>query len=290
MSARVIQNPGGPSLQDVNGWNVARARKTHIRHHAGKRRAGTLLRDFETWVCALALLAVLPLAGCHHNKPPQVAYQPPPPISRRPAEPQPNVPVRPSTPQPGMDDVSGPPIYTEVGIASWYGPSFNHRAAADGSVYDQDGLTAAHRTLPMGSTIRVTNLATGEQVYVRITDRGPFVPGRILDLSAGAAKAIGLYRMGIGRVRVEAFAHHSADPPGRWCVQTGPFSKEHDARDLKDALLDRYRGARVAEFAGPTGYWVRIDPADHLRNDAVAILDWIGDPDPHAVPYLVRID
>jgi rare lipoprotein A len=189
-----------------------------------------------------------------------------------------------------MDDVSGPPIYTEVGTASWYGPSFNHRAAADGSTYDQDGLTAAHRTLPMGSTVRVTNLATGEQVYVRITDRGPFVPGRILDLSEGAAKAIGLYRMGIGRVRVEAFAHTSADPPGHWCVQTGPFLKEHDARDLKQALIDRYRSARVAEFQGPTGFWVRVDPAGHLRSEATAMLDWIGNPDPHAVPYLVRID
>jgi rare lipoprotein A len=189
-----------------------------------------------------------------------------------------------------MDDVSGPPVYTEVGTASWYGPSFNHRAAADGSVYDQDGLTAAHRTLPMGSTVRVTNLATGEQVYVRITDRGPFVPGRILDLSEGAAKAIGLYRAGIGRVRVEAFAHTSADPPGHWCVQTGPFLKEHDALDLKQALLDRYRGARVAEFRGPTGFWVRIDPLDHTRSDATAMLDWIGNPDPRAVPYLVRID
>ena len=189
-----------------------------------------------------------------------------------------------------MDDTSGPPIYTETGIASWYGPSFNHRAAADGSIYDQDGLTAAHRTLPMGTTVRVTNLANGEQAYVRITDRGPFVPGRILDLSEGAAKAIGLYRMGIGRVRVEAFAHHSADPPGHWCVQTGPFTKEHDARDLKQALIDRYRTARVAEFQGPTGFWVRVDPADHARSEATAMLDWIGNPDPHAVPYLVRID
>ncbi len=142
----------------------------------------------------------------------------------------------------------------------------------------------------MGSTVLVTNLTTGQQVYVRITDRGPFVRGRILDLSMGAAKAVGLYRMGVGRVRIEAFAHHSADPPGHWCVQTGPFKSEGDARDLKSALLQRYRGARVAEFPGPTGYWVRIDPASHTRTDALEIQDWIGSPDPSAVPYLVRID
>jgi rare lipoprotein A len=189
-----------------------------------------------------------------------------------------------------MDDTSGPPVYTETGLASWYGPSFHGRAAADGSIYNQDGLTAAHRTLPMGSTVRVTNLTTGQQVYVRITDRGPFVRGRILDLSMGAAKAVGLYRMGVGRVRVEAFAHHSIDPPGRWCVQTGPFATEQDARDLKSALLERYHGARVAEFPGPTGFWVRIDPLNHTRTDALEIRDWIGSPDPSAIPYLVRID
>ncbi len=73
-------------------------------------------------------------------------------------------------------------------------------------------MTAAHRTLPMGSTVRVTNLATGQQVYVRITDRGPFAPGRILDLSEGAAKAINLYRAGVGKVRIEAFAAHLPRP------------------------------------------------------------------------------
>ena len=242
------------------------------------------------------LLAILPLAGCRH-KPPQVAHQPPPPVSRRPttqppASPSPSATVTPAPRPTGptFDDTSGPPISTETGLASWYGPNYNRRAAADGTVYDQDGMTAAHRTLPMGSTARITNLTTGQQVYVRITDRGPFAPGRILDLSVGAAKAVGVYRAGVARVRVEAFAHTSADPPGRWCVQTGPFTKEHDARDLKEALLDRYKGAKVAEFQGPTGFWVRIDPADHARADALAIQDWIGNPDPYAAPYLVRID
>ena len=199
----------------------------------------------------LALVAAIAcsLAGCHH-KPPQVSHQAPPPITRRSASQPSTAPTRPSAP-PTLDDTSGPPIYTETGLASWYGPNYNRRAAADGTVYDQDGMTAAHRTLPMGSTVRVTNLATGQQVYVRITDRGPFAPGRILDLSEGAAKAIGLYRAGVGKVRVEAFAHTSADPPGRWCVQTGPFTKEHDARDLKTALLDRYRTAQGRRIPGP---------------------------------------
>lgn len=234
---------------------------------------------------ALASLVLFwPLAGCHH-RPPPVSYQPPPGLgSAAPSATTAAVP-------PGFyDDTSGPPIYTETGLASWYGPNYNHHAAADGTIYDQDGLTAAHRTIPLGSTVRVTNLANGEQVLVRITDRGPFAPGRIIDLSEGAAKAIGLYRAGIGRVRIEAFAHVSADPAGRWAVQTGPFTVERDALDLKNALIDRYHGARVSEFPGPTGFWVRIDPADHARTDALAILDWIGNPDPRAQPYLVRIN
>ena len=238
---------------------------------------------------ALILLGALTLflTGCHH-KPPQVSRQAPPAYSSHPRDT--SSASRPAAPAPALDDTNVAPIYTEIGLASWYGPSFNHRAAADGTLYDQDGMTAAHRTLPMGSTARITNLTTGQQVYVRITDRGPFVKGRILDLSEGAAKAVGLYRMGVGRVRVEAFPHVSADPPGRWCVQTGPFKVERDARDLKEALLQRYQGARVAEFPGPTGYWVRIDPSGHARTEALAIQDWIGEPDPSALPYLVRID
>jgi rare lipoprotein A len=189
-----------------------------------------------------------------------------------------------------MDDTSVRPVFTEVGTASWYGPNYHHHAAADGTIYDQNGLTAAHRTLPLGTTVRVTNLATGQQVLVRITDRGPFVPGRVLDLSLGAAKAIGVYRAGIAKVRVEAFPHATADPAGKWAVQTGAFKTEQDALDLKAALIARYKGARVSEFAGPTGYWVRIDPAQHDRPQAEAMLRWIGQPDPQALPYLVRLD
>jgi rare lipoprotein A len=284
-----------PKLRHLDRSPSQPARPNPCRLDRSPSRSGE--RSGETCIsvrhiCLLALLALLPLTGCHH-KPPQVSQQAPPPTSRRStSQPSTNPPVTPAPrpTSPSFDDTSGPPIYTETGLASWYGPNYNRRAAADGTVYDQDGMTAAHRTLPMGSTVRVTNLTTGQQAYVRITDRGPFAPGRILDLSVGAAKAVGVYRAGVARVRIEAFAHTSPDPPGHWCVQTGPFTKEHDARDLKTALIDRYRTARVAEFQGPTGFWVRIDPADHARAEALAMQDWIGNPDPSALPYLVRID
>src|SRR3984957_18472209 len=199
------------------------------------------------WLTLLAAFTLI-ATGCHHNT--QVAYQPPPPTTNTATRSAKS--VAPASP---LDDAHGKPVYSEVGIASWYGVNYNHRNAADGSIYDEDGLTAAHRTLPMGTVVRVTNLSTGQQVLVRITDRGPFSPTRVIDLSKGAAKAIDLYRAGIGKVRVEAYALPSTDPAGHWCVQTGAFKTEAGALDLKSALKDRYRGAKVIEFPGPTGYW-----------------------------------
>ncbi len=94
-----------------------------------------------------------------------------------------------------------------TGRASWYGPGFHGRRTASGEVFNQNALTAAHRTLPFGTLVRVTNLQNNEQVTVRINDRGPYSHGRILDLSAGAARAIGLDRAGVGPIRLEVLAN-----------------------------------------------------------------------------------
>ena len=243
---------------------------------------------------AFATLLVVLAVGCHHNT--QQAYAPPPPPTTRtyPAHPHtarstPPVTAAPhAPPRDPVADPGGKPTIVETGLASWYGPS-GHRAA-DGSVYDGNSMTAAHKTLPMGSVVRVTNLVNGEQVMVKITDRGPFAHGRVLDLSEAAAKQIDLYRMGVAKVKVEAFANPAASPTGKWCVQTGAFKAEQDAIDLKAALIERYHGAKVIEFAGATGFWVRINPAQPGRAEAAAILDWIGTPDAQAVPYLLRVD
>lgn len=93
-----------------------------------------------------------------------------------------------------------------TGMASWYGPGFNGRRSASGEMFDQNALTAAHRTLPFGTQVRVTNLSTGQSVVVRINDRGPFGHGRVIDLSAAAAGQIGLRASGIGRVQVDVLA------------------------------------------------------------------------------------
>lgn len=89
------------------------------------------------------------------------------------------------------------------GLASWYGPGFHGNRSASGEIFDQNALTAAHRTLPFGTRVRVTNLETGQEVVVRINDRGPFHGNRVLDLSAGAARTIGLMQMGVAPVQMD---------------------------------------------------------------------------------------
>lgn len=238
----------------------------------------------RTSPAAILTFAPLLLAGCHHAV--KTARNPaPPPISGRVN--------RPSSPELSagdgfFDDTRIAPTFTETGQATWY---YAHgHTGADGQRYDADAPTAAHKTLPIGSTVRVTNLVTGQSTFVRITDRGPFYPGRILDLSEVAARQIGLYRLGIAQVRIEAFPHPNADPVGRWCVQTGPFGKVNDALDLKATLLERYRGARVSEFTGQTGFWVRIDPVTRGRPEATSIANWIGAPEKSINSFVVRIN
>jgi rare lipoprotein A len=99
--------------------------------------------------------------------------------------------------------------YAETGIASWYGPGFHGRATANGEGYDQNGLTAAHRTLPMPSMVRVTNLENGRQIALKINDRGPFAHSRIIDVSRRAAQLLGFEQQGTARVRVEIMADES---------------------------------------------------------------------------------
>jgi len=153
------------------------------------------------------------------------------------------------------------PIYVETGLASWYGPPYNHRKGANGEIYDQNAMTAAHRTLPLNSMVRVTNMSTGHVALVRITDRGPFIEDRVIDLSLAAAKAVDVWRPGTAEVKIEVL---SAPAPiaqgGRWCVQIGAFQSEKEARKLKEKLQDRYETANVIQFTGPTGEWVRIRP------------------------------
>jgi rare lipoprotein A len=115
----------------------------------------------------------------------------------------------PSSPEPAPDLViaklpsPSQPTVVENGLASWYGPGFHGKLTASGEVFNQEKFTAAHRTLPWGSRVRVTNLANGKSVIVQINDRGPAVKGRIIDVSRAAARALDMMAAGITAVRVE---------------------------------------------------------------------------------------
>ncbi|HNB26995.1 MAG TPA: septal ring lytic transglycosylase RlpA family protein, partial [Alphaproteobacteria bacterium] len=99
--------------------------------------------------------------------------------------------------------------YDETGIASWYGPGFDGKRTASGEIFDTNGLTAAHKTLPMPSMVRVTNLENGRSIAVRVNDRGPFEAGRVIDLSRRGAQLLGFIDKGTARVRVEIMAEES---------------------------------------------------------------------------------
>ncbi len=181
------------------------------------------------------------------------------------------------------------PIWTETGFASWYGPPYHNRQSANGEIYDQNAMTAAHKTLPMNSIVRVTNLKTGQKQIVRITDRGPFVGDRIIDLSAAAAKAIDVWRPGTAKVKLEVlYAPSDIDKGGRWCVQVGAFTEQKDALELKEKLMRKYHSAKVLQFKGPTGYWVRVRVLDDDKSRAEEVANVVN-VDEGGV-FLVRLD
>jgi rare lipoprotein A len=181
------------------------------------------------------------------------------------------------------------PLYTQLGIASWYGPPYHNRRGANGQIYDMNQMTAAHRTLPLNSIVRVTNVKTGNSALVRITDRGPFIGERMLDLSLAAAKAVDVWGPGLAWVRMDVLQTPAPlDTGGRWCVQIGAFDTAHAATEMKQEILERYPASKVLEFAGPTGEWVRIRVQNDDREQAETMSKDISTP--QGGVFLVRLD
>ncbi|HZS29356.1 MAG TPA: septal ring lytic transglycosylase RlpA family protein [Candidatus Angelobacter sp.] len=180
-------------------------------------------------------------------------------------------------------------LYSEVGYASWYGPGFQKRNAANGQPYDMNAMTAAHRTLPLGSIARVTDLKTGDSVLLRITDRGPFVGDRIIDLSRAAARKLSVYQHGTALVRIEVLETPAPiKEGGRWCVQIGAFTDSADARKLKEKLAKRYRTAKVLQFTSPVGGdWLRVLVAEDDKERAQEVM---RETHTDAGVFLVRLD
>lgn len=148
--------------------------------------------------------------------------------------------------------------FVEEGIASWYGPGFHGKATANGETYNQYAMTAAHKILPLGTQVRVTNLGNNRSVLVRVNDRGPFVDDRVIDLSRAAATRLEMMDKGTARVRVQSLGglpqiDKGGDIKGDFYIQVGAFGKEVNARKLVDILKKTGQKGRL--FLGGNNLW-----------------------------------
>ncbi|HLZ40709.1 MAG TPA: septal ring lytic transglycosylase RlpA family protein [Candidatus Sulfotelmatobacter sp.] len=244
----------------------------------------------------ILLLTMLLLSACSH-KAARVDVPPPPESTSNVSQPSTNIPS-PKMREPAEDATlaepaippNAKPIATETGLASWYGPPYHNRRGSNGEVYNMHAMTAAHRTYPLGSIVRVTNLKTGSTALVRITDRGPFIPGRVLDLSLAAAQKVDVVRPGVAKVKVELIESPAAAAlPGKWAVQIGGFPDEKAATQVADHLTRRYHSAKVLRFASPAGDWwirVRVLDDDHERAQKLAA----ETRTPEGAVFVVRLD
>jgi len=245
---------------------------------------------------SLLLLVFLPvvLTGCGDHKAARVSVPPPPPISEPDSSADTRTPAGTVDPDTDRDLLQVPsdakPLSVETGLASWYGAPYHNRRGSNGELYNMHAMTAAHRTLPLGSIIRVTNVKTGHSALVRITDRGPFVEGRVLDLSQAAAKKVDVWQAGVAMVRVEVLRTPlPLETGGRWAVQIGAFEEEHAADKLADHLSHRYNTAKVLCFSSPVGdWWVRVRVQDDDRKRAEDVAH--STQTPHGAIFLVRLD
>jgi rare lipoprotein A len=181
-----------------------------------------------------------------------------------------------------------PPAYSEQGVASWYGLPFHGRKASDGEIFDMNQLVAAHRTLPFNSVVRVTNLNNGRQIEVRIIDRGPFVAGRVIDLSLAAARAIDMIGTGIAPVRIELV---TAAPPvlAVYSVQIGAFQESQKAEELRAQLAPRYP-VFVQEFNSDAGHFYRVRVGRLATQQEAQQLAYRITTDDNFATFVVRLD
>lgn len=158
--------------------------------------------------------------------------------------------------------------YKERIIASWYGEEFHGRRTANGEVYDMYGLTAAHRTMPFQTHLLVTNRESGRSVNVKVNDRGPFVRGRSLDLSYGAAKKLDMVNAGTAEVDIEIIGVGEAQKKGaRFTVQVGAFIIEENAVTLKKRLEDYYdyKDIKIIPYETNSKRYLRVRVGSFLK-------------------------
>jgi rare lipoprotein A len=249
----------------------------------------------------LSFLLVLMLSGCGSRRP-VIGRQPPPaqptetpPATEEAAKRSTNVPETPP-PAPSASKRYKPapapatPGYTEEGNASWYGVPFHGRRASNGEIYDMYKLTAAHRTLPFETMVRVTNLNNGKSTVVRITDRGPFVDNRIIDLSLAAAREVDSVGPGVVPVRVEVLSPGIDPTSGFFTVQVGAFRDRTNAERLHDRLSVSYSPIFIQQYDSPDGAFYRvrvgrISGEDAARQFGEQLRDREG-----FTPFVTRLD
>ena len=169
--------------------------------------------------------------------------------------------------------------FSEEGLASWYGRKFHGRRTSNGEIYDMYAMTAAHKTLPLGTWVRVRRLDTGKQIDVRVNDRGPFVRGRIIDLSYTAAKELEMIGPGTARVEIVGLGkrtHTEAGDTytpvdyfnGKFTFQVGAFASIKNAERLRDKLSSQYANAHVVPYdRGDTVFYrVRVGRCTDLES------------------------
>jgi rare lipoprotein A len=149
------------------------------------------------------------------------------------------------------------PGYRATGLASWYGGAFQGRRTASGEIFDMNLLTAAHRTLPLGTLLLVTDSENGRSVTVTVNDRGPFIAGRIIDLSYAAARQLGIVSQGVADVRIESVGP-VVPTEGLFSVQAAIYVEEDNAQTLKERLSRRFGTVKVLPFETNIGRFYRV--------------------------------
>ena len=147
----------------------------------------------------------------------------------------------------------------QKGIASWYGSDFHGKLTSNREIYNMHAMTAAHKTLPFGTFVRVTNLNNGKSAVVRINDRGPFVKGRIIDLSYAAAKKIGMAQTGIAPVKIVVLKKYSPKKSSQKIfVQIGAFTLKKNAKELKKKLSKKFNSVKISKLKTPSQTYYRV--------------------------------
>ena len=230
------------------------------------------MNRFATAAALITIAALMP--GCAKKK--KVAGVPPPPAAKPPARA-----AKPAIPAEKIGDI-------ETGVASWYGYPYHGRRAANGEIYDMEKLTAAHRTLAFETWVEVQNLDNGKNVTVRITDRGPFVDGRVIDLSKAAARSIDMLGPGLANVRLKIVSAPPDAAVATFAVQVGAFQDRERAERVRSEFERTFGVARVVRRSGNPVLWRVLVGSEPTQDAAAALAAKIRTPGQPAL--VVRLD